>query len=298
MENSKNRGILLALCSMALSGAFMIPWKMAADFGSASSMVSILTLTAALANTALLLLQKGRSFFTRPSMTELVLGIFFAILTLGGNLASASSVAYLAPAMVSLFMRAEVIFVTLIAWFMLGEKANLKFWYGCIIVGLGLMIMRPPTELSEGWLPGVLFAILSAIMFALMAAFTRKYINVIDTMKVNSIRLWFSVIIWLPLHEGMSGLSDLEPMLIFYVALAALFGPVLGRVIFMNSSKYLEIRISALIVSGAPVFVLLLDVLFLGNWPTSSQLVGGAIMLAGIITIIYQPSKPVEIKMQ
>ncbi len=287
-----DKGVLLALLAMVFAGGFMIPWKMAVQHGSAASMVAILVLTAALANTALLAVQKGFSrLFKWPNKTELALGIFFALLTLWGNWASAKSIVYLPPAMVSLFMRSEVVFITLLAWTMLGEKAGLNFWLGCILVGFGLWIMQPPTTLAEGWLRGMGFAILAAAVFALMAVFTRKYIVVIDTMVVNSIRLWLAVVIWIPFGEGVTGITELSPELFLYVGLAALLGPVVGRVTFMNSSQYLEARLSALIVSGAPVCTLVLGIIFLNDWPESRQLTGGAMMLGGILIILLRSSK-------
>jgi drug/metabolite transporter (DMT)-like permease len=286
---SEGLGIFLAFISAVGSAIFMIPWKLAASSGpSAADMVLVLCVSAAALNTFALCMQRRKSLkLLRVSAMEWRLSFLFAIFTIGGNWASARSIYYLAPAVVTTLMRVEIIFVALIASYFLSEKISLRFWLGFAVVLAGFYMMQPSFDLNGEWWLGLLLAVTAALVFASKAVVTRAYIHSIDTNIVNTLRLWMAVGLWFPLQLSWPDTTKWSMEFIGLVMCAAFLGPFIGRIAFMNSSRYVEARISALVVGMSPALAVLFAWLLIDSVPSRPELFGGSlIMLGTIISLI------------
>ena len=104
----------------------------------------------------------------------------------------------------------------------------------------------------------------------------------ISPVAVNTCRLWLAVGAW-SLVPGVArhALSQGRDFWLF-VTVAGLFGPFLGRLLIMYSLRTLRAAHSALLLLMAPVFAFLIGFFGFGTAPTARELLGGAIMLAGI----------------
>jgi len=292
-SNDQQRGVLLAIVATILASGFMIPWKISTEHGSVPLMVLTLVLAAAIFNSAAVVKQHGiAKLWAKPNKVELTLGLVMAVFTLIGNFASAQAVSYLSPALVATLMRAEVIIVAIMAWIAMGEKIGHRFWLGVIIVIIGFLIMQPTVDTGGDWLRGSLFALIAAAAFGVMAVLTRKYIHSIDSITLNAHRLWFSVILWFPVHQEIPEFSQLNGTMIFYTSLAAILGPGLARLTYMNSAKYIEAKTGALVVSSGPVFTLIFAMIILSEIPTQKEIWGGLILLGGIAYTLSHELKP------
>ena len=117
-------GITWALVG-ALGGAcFVIPWKLAGEFGQPAHSALILLVSAAIASTMLAVGQLFTSKRRRLRITAVELGVagLLATVTLFGNLASARAIALLSPALLNVVLRTEVIIVAILAWLFLSER--------------------------------------------------------------------------------------------------------------------------------------------------------------------------------
>lgn len=282
-------GVFLAFISAVGSAIFMIPWKLAASSGpSAADMVLVLCFSAAALNTLTLCMQRRKSLkLTRVSAIEWRLSFLFAIFTIAGNWASARSIYYLAPAVVTTLMRVEILFVALIASYFLSEKINPRFWLGFVIVLAGFYMMQPSFDLRGNWWLGLLLAVIAALVFACKAVITRAYIRSIDPNIVNTLRLWIAVALWFSLQLSLPDTTKWSMEFIALVMCAAFLGPFIGRIAFMNSSRYVEVRTSALVVGISPALAVLFAWFLIDSIPSRSELLGGfLIMLGTIISLI------------
>jgi len=295
VKNSYYKGILLAFLASIASAAFMIPWKLAALEGSAADMVLILCFGAALVSTATLAGQGGfRAVISRPSRLEFWLSILFAILTILGNQASAQAIYYLAPAVVTSIMRLEVVFITFFAWYFLTERVNSAFWVGLAFVALGFYTMQPTFEWQGDWWQGAFYATAAALIFAIMAVITRAAIHSINPIRINSLRLWLAVILWFPMQQKLPAFDQWSLSFVSLVLCAAILGPGLGRLAFMYSSRYVEARVSAMVISSSPALAVLLAWGLIDNLPTQLELLGGTFILVGTgLSLIKFPQKPI-----
>ncbi len=293
MPENQRRGLLWAFgASLGIAG-FAVPWKLANQGGETAVNTLILLGSAAVFSTLLSSVQnRGLPRFGR---FDFLFAAALAIFTLLGNLASGLAIARISPALLTVVQRGEIIVVALLAWPLVGERINRSFWVGALIAACGLWILQGP---MEGGSPerttGVAWAGFSVLCFSTMAVLTRKYVQRIDTVAVNGLRLWMAVLLWFIPNGLQPILAELPTEQIAMAALAGFCGPFAGRLCMMNAARYLEARISALVTLLAPPLTLLLAFVVLDNLPTQREFLGGAIMLAGVaVPILASRRRPV-----
>lgn len=271
-------GIAWAAASALMSAAFVVPWKLASEGQDEATAVFVLLLSAAVLNTAALPLFPGGG--ERWGATSIRLAVVLALLTFAGNAASAAAIARISAPLLSVLQRSEVLVVALVAWIFLGERPRRLFWIGCAIAGAGLWWMHGGQADLD--FEGVGFGLLSSIAFGAMLVAVRHAAASIDTAFVNALRLWLSIGIWFLVHQRVPDLLAADGTILFYGSLTGLFGPFLGRLFSMNSSRTLEARFTALLLLAAPALTLPLAWFFLGTIPSSAELEGAGLMLAGV----------------
>ena len=188
----------------------------------------------------------------------------------------------LSPALLTVAQRSEVVLAAVLAWPLLGERVDRRFWLGAAIAAGGLWVQVAPGATLGFAGSGLAWALGSAVCFSSMAVLTRKYIHRIDPVAVNGLRLWLSVGFWFALYGFPADLREISSAQIFYTGLAAFCGPFAGRLCMMIASRHLEIRLVTLCLLLSPVLTLGLAWAVLSELPSGMTLLGGAIMLAGI----------------
>jgi drug/metabolite transporter (DMT)-like permease len=280
MPSDHRRGILWALASALGIAAFVVPWKMASAYGDPRISTLLLLVNAAVF-TSLLTVYQQRSF-PRFGAFDLRIALALATCTLFGNLASANAITLLSPALLTVVQRSEVIIVALLAWPFIGERIDRRFWLGAAVAGCGLVLLYDPLAGGEIRANGMAWGVGSAICFGSMAVITRKFVHRIDTVPVNALRLWLSVGLWFVLNGIPPEIHAISTEQVGYVALAAFFGPFMGRLCMMTSAKYIEARITTLATLAAPPLTLALAYLVLSDMPSAREIFGGLVMLTGI----------------
>jgi drug/metabolite transporter (DMT)-like permease len=270
-------------------GAFVIPWKRAAEHGSVSSMVLVMLLTAAVLSSLAMLSPALRRPPPEPGSRRLLAGMSaaFAVLTLVGNSASAAAIGVLSAPLVSVLLRTDVILVAALGWVLLGERVTGRFWLGAGLAVVGLWVAQSPGATGAADPVGLLLALLAALSFSAMGILTRRYIRQVDPIALNATRLWMSVGLWFA-TEGLHLPDDLTPQVIGYAALAALIGPGIARICLMLSARDLEARMTAMVGITGPLWAVVFAWVFLGTLPQQGQLIGGGIIFIGVALPVIQ----------
>ena len=134
---------------------------------------------------------------------------------------------------------------------------------------------------------GTGLALAGAACFSSLAIITRRFIHQIAPVTVNALRLWFAVAFWFAFNP-LPRLSEIPPQQVFYAGIAAIAGPFLGRLALMNSARYVEARVTTLATLATPAMTLIAAYIVLSEWPKNYELVGGAIMIAGISIPLFR----------
>jgi drug/metabolite transporter (DMT)-like permease len=274
------RGLLWAFGAAASIAAFTVPWKLASQHGGTASNALLLLAVAAALNTLLTLAQ--RRAFPRFTRADVVIATALACVTLAGNLASAEAIRSLSPALLTVTQRSEIILVALMAWPIVGERVDARFWLGAAIAAAGLFVLHDPFEAPDAKAVGVAWGLASADCFAALAVLTRRFIHRIDVVSVNAQRLWLSVVTWFGFNDATASLAEITPVQVGYASLAAFFGPFAGRLCMMMSAHHLEARITTLVTLAAPPLTLGLAYVVLGDLPGLRDGIGGTLILCGV----------------
>jgi len=280
MSDHHRLGIMWALAAAFCVAAFVVPWKIASLHGEASINTLVLLLSAAIFNSLLTAYQQKS--FPAFRWFDLRVATALAVVTLLGNLASANAIEQLSPALLVVVQRSEVIIVALLAWPIIGERIDRRFWLGAGLAACGLLLLQDPFAGGEPRTAGMAWAGASALCFSSMAVITRKFIHRFDAVTVNALRLWLAVALWFLWNGFPAELSEISTRQAGYATLAAFFGPFLGRLCLMTSARYVEARISTLSTLAAPPLTLALGYVVLSDLPSAREIQGGIVMLIGI----------------
>lgn len=294
-KSDRRLGLAWAFASAVGGAAMVIPWKLANAAGEPAHSVLLLLGVAAIANTGLVVGQRIRAGSLRLAVgrSELAVAALIASFTLLGNLASALAIQDLSPALLNVLLRADVLFVAFFGSWLLTERVERRFWLGAAVAVAGLLVLQGP--LPETGLIGLLrsgtgMAIAAAACFSAIALATRRFIHRIDPVAVNAIRLWLAVALWFPFNAWPEW-SALPRDQVIYSTIAAIAGPFLGRLALMISARHIEARVSTLATLSTPALTLVLGFVLLSDWPEDQQLLGGAIMIAGISIPLLRPRR-------
>jgi len=286
------RGVAWSLGAALASGIFVIPWKLANTAGDTAAAAFALLGFAALFNTALSLMQRGGPPRVALAPYEGWIALALAVLSLLGNLASAAAIATLSASLMNVLQRGEVLGVALLAWAVLGERVERRFWLGAGLAGVGMVVLRDPFGEAVVDARGSLFALASVICFSAMAVVTRMAIHRVDPVRVNMLRLWMTLPLWVLLSGGTGGLASLHAAQLGYAALAAFAGPFAARLCLILSARHVDARITTLGALSAPAISVPLEIAILGHVPLPRELLGGAILLLGIaVPLLRLPAR-------
>jgi drug/metabolite transporter (DMT)-like permease len=275
-------GLSHSLAGALCSAIYLFPYKEAAGLGPPDVLAYGLLIVAALANTGFGLWQRRTQPLARADRrTFWVTSAWLSLLTISGNFCGAQAVTRLDPAVTSVLLRTEIVFVGALAALLLRERLSVWLVSGASVALGGLVLMRWPLAFDSAG-AGALWALGGAASFGLMQVLTRRVIASISPVAVNTCRLWIAVGL-MSLVPGMA-VGALDQRLEFwgYVTGAAVFGPFLGRLFIMYSLRALKAAHSALLLLLAPVLAFAIGFIAFGSVPSPRDLLGGAIILLGV----------------
>jgi drug/metabolite transporter (DMT)-like permease len=300
----RRRGLAWAFAGAVGGALFVIPWKLANEAGESAHSVLLLLGVSALTNTIFAIWQRRSSGARglRIARADLGVAALLAGFTLAGNLASARAIQDLSPALLNVLFRAEVILVALFAWLLLGERVERRYWLGAAIAAVGLVVLQGPVAVGSSpggpTLGGLLdffgtgtgMALGAAACFSMLVVVTRHFIHRIDPVAVNAIRLWLAVALWFAFN-AVPEIDTLPREQVLFASLSAISGPFFSRLCLMISARYVEARVSTLASLSAPALTLFFAFVLLSDWPRDHELLGGAIMIAGISIPLLRPRR-------
>jgi drug/metabolite transporter (DMT)-like permease len=281
-SSERRRGVAFSLAGALCSAIYLFPYKRAAEFVPADTLAFALLVMAALSSSLWSLWQRTSSR-PRVSLARGMLwrtALVLSVATITGNLCGAQAVARLEPAMNSVLLRMEVVFVGGLGALLLGERVTLALALGAGTALCGLAVMNWPLTLGNAG--GAAWSLGAAASFALMQVLTRRVIAHISPGSVNTLRLWLAVGLLGCVPHTLERALAAGAQFWLFVSAAALFGPFAGRLCIMYSLRGLRAAESALLLLLAPVFAFLLGFVGYGTLPSSAQIAGSALMLLGV----------------
>jgi len=277
------RGDLLALVSALLGACFLLAFRASnAEAPRAAAVLAMLGWSA-IFNGALAL-ARARGRITRPRPVTLRAAVVLGVLTILGNVGVAGALQELDPGLTSTVMQTQIFVVGIGGWLLLGEMLTGRFFVGAAfaLAGFALLggIHSGVTSVSA---VGLAFAVLASVSFGAMLVYTRKIIRQIDPVRVNVLRLILAVGVmgaWL-IPQGVLG--ELSRSVWLTTAIAAACGPFASRLCLMFATRHISAARTKLITLLSPVFAFALEIAWLGELPTGTELAGAGLILTGVL---------------
>jgi len=187
------------------------------------------------------------------------------------------------------FLQAQVLFVILCCFLILGEKPA---WFQCVGLFIsfgGVYLLTTTSDPSDVPILGVVFLLMACVSFGIGVAFSKKY-NIGESMADIT---WLSMVATLPLFliciffEGPVQTFDmvvhLSPMAIFCVIFAALLSTIWATYLWLALLQKAPASSVAPFMLLLPVFSNILSYMIMGETLTVIQMVSGFVIVLGVM---------------
>ncbi len=210
------------------------------------------------------------------------------------------------PMTVAALSAGSPVYVAVVSRLMTGERLQRGFWGATTLtlIGAGIAIVG---RVRAGTLTGgagggqggevmVVLAICSWTGYSILAQrwfapgtpqMRRTYLTTLGALP------WLLLFWSLARTTGLAGAPNLQPSAVALVQLlvAAVFCTALATVAWNTGVNRLGIQTGGLWQNTIPVFAVLISLLFFGVQPVAEQLIGGAVVLAGVMYMQWQRAR-------
>ncbi|AJI47724.1 DMT family transporter [Francisella philomiragia] len=204
---------------------------------------------------------------------------FYSISLIYTSIAEASLLTNLCP------------FITTFIAIILKEKVSLKYYLVLLVAFIGLLLLMSQAGLSSQHLLGNWLAIISAVFYALFIIFSKKLRDSCSTFRMMFIAsLSGSVVLFILAFIFNEQIIPTTARGIAILLAIALFGHLLGNILYISRIKHISLAMSSLVLLIGPVFALLYGYVLFRETFSIQQLVGMFI----IILSVYLGKKVLE----
>jgi drug/metabolite transporter (DMT)-like permease len=169
---------------------------------------------------------------------------------------------------------------------LLGERVGPRRWFAIVLGFLGVVVIVQPSGTGFGL--GPVLALISATAYALSNNISRRMSG---TETTQGMMLWFSLLVlagtgsllpfqWTPIRGEDVG------VFVLYA-----FSGTIGQFLVIQAFRYGEASLLAPIDYSALIWATLFGLLFWGQFPTPTVLVGAAIIIASSLYVLHRETR-------
>ena len=200
-----------------------------------------------------------------------------------------------------LLVQMEVPFGVIFAFFMLKEKPTLRALIGITIAFIGVYVLTGSPNL-DGKFFGIALTILGSAIWALGQVMVKPLSKEINPLALVAWLALFSGPILISLSALIEGntINHLSDASFDHWLIAIYIGFIMQPItygcfyyVLKNNPLY---KVLPIVTMGIPPTGLLAAIFLLGEKPTAELFIGGAIIIIGVILIVFTKSKNAEVK--
>ncbi len=284
MERAETSGKALGTVYTAISGAllavsfifaqylleYMTPEMMELAWFAAAAVLAIIV--AAIARKA------NPFYYLRANLKE---GIFLGLTNGTAALLWAFSIKLTNASMTAFFLRFTTIFIIIIGIFFLKERLQAWEIIGAAIAIFGAFTLsfKEPSAIHFG----IAVIILTALVSAISEILAKIYVKKIEPYTLSAIRTSFSLLAMIAIIVPLGRLTPVPLWTIPVLAVASLVTAVFGFIFYYKAFELIEISQAAIIRTLDPFFVVIYAFIIFGTFPSGNEMIGGALIVAGVI---------------
>ncbi|MFT5720054.1 MAG: drug/metabolite transporter (DMT)-like permease [Motiliproteus sp.] len=160
----------------------------------------------------------------------------------------------------------------------------------------GIIIMLPQRDLDSGVTQGVLWGLLSALLFSVRNIIYKRYFSHYDSAVAMLYQCLVVGVVLLPLAGDFIFTTTLDNWLGLLV-LGVLFTAI-PHTLFSFSLKSLSVKTASLIMCLVPLYATMLAALLLAEIPSAQTLIGGVMILGAAIVESFKSGKQLRMSRQ
>ena len=270
------------LCSV-WTAVYLVTFKMVSGTASPMTLVAIMLCGAALANTIVSLFVRRHQDRDRRITIRTVLII--SLCTVIGNIAVLAGLKRIDAAVASVIFQLQIFMIAGLERLLMQQRISKATILGAMIAVVGFVIMNAPglsAMSGQQHYAGMAYTLIAASTFAVMLVVTRHAIQQISVVEVNLWRLWISALVVLAWPGVIPEMLTLDIKTCALTAASGVAGLVLGRLTLMNAVRFISATTTKLLTLSTPIFACLLAWLSMNTIPSSSDIIGSLIILAGV----------------
>jgi drug/metabolite transporter (DMT)-like permease len=212
--------------------------------------------------------------------------VFFLII---GFLVAASTninyeaVAFIDPGTASLLSQTSIIFGLALGLWWLRDKLTRKQLLGALIAIVGVLIIsfQPGDYLRLG----SIMVLVSAFLYALHAAITKRYGSDIEFVDFFFFRLLCTTAFLFIFAASRQQLALPSWKAVLLLVLVGTVDVVISRTLYYVTLRRMDMSVHAIILTLSPVATVLWSLLLFSTFPTWGQMIGGAAVLLGVLIV-------------
>ncbi|MNN19963.1 putative inner membrane transporter yiJE [compost metagenome] len=163
-----------------------------------------------------------------------------------------------------------------------------------LLVSIGLLLVTPSFDLASDATGGLLWALLSGLLFSLLSLTNRAGSGRLPAVQAA---LWQNLVVAVCLLPfAVHGLGAVKPMDWLWIALLGVFCTGVAHSLFVASLAVIKARTAAVVFGMEPVYGIAVAWMVFAETPTLRMLLGGALIIFAIVLSsrlgTEQPPKP------
>ena len=186
----------------------------------------------------------------------------------------------------SLLVACSPILASLMAVAFLGERLTTLGWIGTGVafVGAATIAISSGASLSGG--SGVLLIGAATGVWAIFLVLQKTVAGRYDSLALTAWPMWIGAALLLPFSGGLSGVVASAPIsATLAVVWLAAFSSVGGFLVWAYALKRLPVTVATSALYTVPVAAFVVGIVYLGEMPPASALLGGAIAIVGVALV-------------
>lgn len=276
---TRYRGLMYAVLSLVLVSTNFVTAKYALRAFTIETFSTLWTGSATVYCLVLILWREGPAGLLPRRGTARPLLIMGGI-TAGSMILSWTALQILDPSFMSFIVRFQPAFMIMLGVIFLHERST-----GWEYIAIGVMLAGGLYSSFGSWQAhwvGIVCAVGAAGSQAVVYLIAKIYCRSSNPSNLTLYRIGLATLI-LPIYMIARGKADFAVPASYYVVLflGAFMGPFLSHIMLFKAYEHWDFGRCAVVMTAQPLVVIPLAYIFLKNLPTSQQLVGGCIILAG-----------------
>lgn len=156
-----------------------------------------------------------------------------------------------------------------------------------LMVFIGLFLVIPTFDFSNRFFVGALWGLASAVTFALLTLFNRRFVAEIDPAIVGFFQNFWAAVC---LSAYWPQLIRIQASDVGLILVLGVFCTALAHTLFIASLKTVRPQLASVTAGLEPVYGILTALLFLGEHPRMRELIGGALIIAVVAASSWRDS--------